>query len=172
MFTMSLCSRFALLARSSFTTSTWPSLEAEISAVQQSYIQDKKLIRSLTKMQDTPFLADFERFRTYQLVIPSSHECPNAMDNNAQWSVRYCTISEVCEILRVCVCWMSSPSHLLNHNFACQLHSSAGHLLLWVNLGESSTLVQVHPQWHHSRTQEMTSNWAQFCKLGLVLSVF
>lgn len=49
MFTMSLCSRFALLASSSFTTSTWPSLEAEISAVQQSYVQDKKPHGSLTK---------------------------------------------------------------------------------------------------------------------------
>lgn len=90
MLTMSLCSRLALLASSSFTTSTWPSLEAEISAVQQSWQKkDKKPHKSLTSRLDVPLFttwSTFSRFRTYQLVIPSSHECPNSLVNNAQWS--------------------------------------------------------------------------------------
>lgn len=48
--------------------------------------QKGTVIGSLSKCKILLFLnlTEFERFRTYQLVIPSSHECLNAMDNNAQ----------------------------------------------------------------------------------------
>lgn len=74
--TMSRCSGFALFSSSSLTTSMWPSLAAEISAVQQSCVHEQTVtpgsaLRSQTS-GETP-VQFLKTASTYQLIVPGAH---------------------------------------------------------------------------------------------------
>lgn len=75
---MSRCSGLALFSSSSFTTSMWPSLAAEISAVQQSCAYKQTITPGSVLESHTPGgspvqLRKKRSLWTYQLTVPGAH---------------------------------------------------------------------------------------------------